>query len=430
MKLNSSFFLQGAWGILKAFVLATFLLLVSCGQHGFQVFNAPKRKSEAGLLVKCISPSEALEAARSLSIQYRVLHEGQSLYEFRTKDEAKLFSRLPMRARVRENTFYQLSFKTHLTSQFSSNSEVNAASFDHLTEIDFPKNIPRNQLGLGQVVAVIDTGIDPEHPHLKGSVLAGKDFVYGMGPVMSDDNGHGTHVSGLIVGEYSGVAPGAKVLPVKVLNHEGQGDLGTILAGVLYAIDQGVDVINMSLGSESKSMSNQLQALLQGLENAQAKNINLVFAAGNGGDDFLGDCSVDTPNYPSSFSLESKISVASLNHSDLIAGYSNYGPHVDLAAPGGEHSAGQGILSTTPSVCKDIGCDERWATYRRSAGTSMAAPIVAGALAIVRSLNPQRSSLEYKEAILEGSEKLDHLRGVINSGGRLSIQGALDWFAK
>jgi len=213
-------------------------------------------------------------------------------------------------------------------------------------------------------VAVIDTGIDKDHPDLESNIKGGVNFV-AKGPFVNsdawdDDNGHGTHVAGTIAAVDNdtgvvGVAPQAWLYGVKVLNKRGSGYVSDIMAGIQWAVDNGMQVINMSLGGGSSSDE---EAMCQ---KAYDADLLLVAAAGNAsGGDVI---------YPAGYS--SVIAVSATTDTDGLASFSSVGPEVELAAPG------EAIYSTY----KDGG-------YATGSGTSMASPHVAGTAALVLAANP------------------------------------------
>lgn len=206
-------------------------------------------------------------------------------------------------------------------------------------------------------VAVIDTGIDLAHPDLVARVDGGFNAI---NPARSytDDNGHGTHVAGTIAAAANeigvvGVAPGADLYAVKVLDKTGSGWVSDIIEGIQWAIDNHMDVINMSLGSSSYS-----SAFDTACQKAIDAGVVIVAAAGNSGP------GSDTVGYPAKFARV--IAVSATDRSDTIASFSSVGPAVDLAAPG------VGIYSTYKGQ-----------TYATLSGTSMASPHVAGVVALV-----------------------------------------------
>lgn len=236
--------------------------------------------------------------------------------------------------------------------------------------------------GEGINVAVLDTGIDLDHPDLTGSIGAGINFVAVTNPAgrikspadplkFDDDNGHGTHCAGIIAAEEAnpsqgaiGVARGATVHPVKVLDSRGSGLTSYLVKGIEWCtdtyldsnLDPIVDVISMSLSSSYPD-----PAVKTACDNAANKGIILVAAAGNDGD---GDVDTDEIEYPASF--DSVISVGAADLFYNIAGFSSSSPYVDISAPG------VNIWSTY------IG-----GGYSTKSGTSMAAPHIAGTVALM-----------------------------------------------
>ena len=203
-------------------------------------------------------------------------------------------------------------------------------------------------------VAVVDSGIDLDHPDLK--VWGG---VNTINPRKSynDDYGHGTHVAGTIAALDNdigvvGVAPEAKLYAVKVLNRSGIGFLSDVIEGLQWAIDNGMQVVNMSIGGGGNETYHDA---IIAVYNA---GITIVAAAGNDGP------SEDTVTYPAKY--PETIAVSAIDQSDTIAGFSSRGPEVDLAAPG----------VNVNSTWNDGG-------YKEGSGTSMATPHVAGTAALV-----------------------------------------------
>lgn len=209
----------------------------------------------------------------------------------------------------------------------------------------------------GADVAVVDTGIDDDHPDLAANVGAGKAFVDCQGSncnrSWSDDNGHGTHCAGIAAAEDDdegviGVSPGATLHAVKVLDGDGAGYWSDIAAGIEWVADQGYDVANISLGGSSASSTVE-----DACRYAYDRGVLLVAAAGN-----RGPCS-DCVGYPATYS--SVMAISATSSDDSLATFSSTGPEVELAAPGDE------IYSTV------IG------GYDTYSGTSMACPHVSGA---------------------------------------------------
>lgn len=212
--------------------------------------------------------------------------------------------------------------------------------------------------GSGINVAVIDTGIDLVHPDLTANIKGGYNAI---SPTKSanDDNGHGTHVAGIIgaldntVGVV-GVAPTVNLYAVKVLNRNGSGYFSDIIEGIDWAVAHNINVINMSLGASS-----DVQAFHDAVIRAHDAGIVIVAAAGND--------SGGAVNYPGAY--PEVIGVSATDSNDLVAAFSSVGPEVDLAAPGAS------VYSTY-----------KGGVYRTLSGTSMASPHVAGAVALLLSV--------------------------------------------
>ncbi|SDG19944.1 subtilisin [Methanolobus vulcani] len=226
--------------------------------------------------------------------------------------------------------------------------------------------------GEGVRVAVIDTGIDYTHPDLAPNYYGGYDFVNGdMDPM--DDNGHGTHVAGIIAAVDNddiivvGVAPDAEIYALKVLNSDCDGQISDINAAIDWAIMHDMDVISMSLGSSTDFISMRRMC-----QKAYDEGIVLVSASGN---DYGGNVS-----YPAAY--DSVIAVSAIEKNGSVADFSNIGPEVELVAPG------VNILSTY----KEDG-------YASIAGTSMATPHVSGVVALLLSADDTLSPEEVREIL-------------------------------
>ncbi len=212
--------------------------------------------------------------------------------------------------------------------------------------------------GTGIKVAVIDTGIDLDHPDLAANVQSGATFV---GSSAEDDNGHGTHVAGTIgaldnsIGVV-GVAPEVSLYPVKVLDRRGSGTWSAVAGGITWAGDNGMAVANMSLGGSSSS-----SALEAACTYAEGQGVLLVAASGNSGD---GNTSTTELSYPAAYS--SVVAVGATSSTDSLASFSNTGSFVELSGPG---------VSVNSTYKGDV--------YKTLNGTSMASPHAAGVAALL-----------------------------------------------
>lgn len=210
--------------------------------------------------------------------------------------------------------------------------------------------------GQGIKVAVLDTGIDEQHPDLAAAIDDARDFTHSrFGPI--DRHGHGSHVAGTIAARRNeqgvvGVAPDCRLLVGKVLSDDGAGGEISVAAGIDWACTAGADILSMSLGSPRPS-----QAIFQAVQRAAAAGKFVICAAGNDGRS-------NSVNYPGRW--RETIAVAAVDRRGRVADFSSRGPQVDIAAPG------EDVLSTW----LDGG-------YARLSGTSMATPFVSGVVALL-----------------------------------------------
>jgi subtilisin family serine protease len=227
----------------------------------------------------------------------------------------------------------------------------------------------------GVVVAVVDTGVDVAHPDLAGALLPGRDFVNNDSNA-DDDNGHGTAAAGVIaartnnvVGE-AGVCWNCSILPVKVLDANGWGTTSAIAAGIVWAVDQGADVINLSLGGTGTT-----SVLADAVAHAASQGVVVIAAAGNNGN--------ATRFYPAAY--PEVISVAGTDSSDQRYDWSNYGSWVKFAAPG-------------CNIAPDDG-----GGYVNFCGTSSATPVVSGIAALAYALEPALTKNTFEQALTAGA---------------------------
>ena len=280
------------------------------------------------------------------------------------------------------------------------------------------------------VVAVIDTGVDLSHPDLAANIWVnagedcagcrtngldddgngyvddwrGWDFANGDNNP-TDDQGHGTHVSGTIaaVGNnglgVAGVTWSTRIMPLKFLGADGSGTTADAISAILYANAKGVPILNNSWGGGEFS-----QALLDAIEQTDASGGLFVAAAGN---DFT-NTDID-PFYPSAYEAPNVVAVGATDAFDRKAWFSNYGARsVDLGAPG------TNIYSTWLS-----------GTYRFADGTSMAAPHVSGAAALAKAVFPDASGVGLKTLLLRSVDPITALAGTSRTGGRLNVERAV-----
>ncbi|MEK3683369.1 S8 family peptidase [Paenibacillus sp. FSL R10-2736] len=270
----------------------------------------------------------------------------------------------------------------------SENTGANVITPNDLLFSTYQWNLPAIETELGWnlskgskevVVAVVDTGVQADHPDLQGQLLAGYNAITNGG-APDDDVGHGTHVSGIIgalTNNEEGVAGISwynKILPVKALDNSGAGTTYSVAEGIIWAADHGAKVINLSLGNYADS-----QFLHDAIKYAYDRDVVIVSASGND--------NTERPGYPAAY--EEVIAVAATNSTGERASFSNYGDYIDVAAPG------ESIASTYP--------DNQYAAL---SGTSMASPHVAALAGLVRSLNPELSNKEVTELLTSNAVDL------------------------
>ncbi|GGF08571.1 serine protease [Halobacillus andaensis] len=266
--------------------------------------------------------------------------------------------------------------------------EVSSETPEGVKMIQAPDVWEKTEQGKGNVIAVIDTGCQIDHPDLKDRIVGGKNFTTddnGDEENYDDNNGHGTHVAGTIAASSAneegiyGVAPAANILVVKVLSEDGSGDYQWIIDGIHYAIDwegengEKVRAISMSLGGPT-----DVPELYEAVKRAVDEGIPVVCAAGNEGDDRH---DTDELAYPGSYN--EVIQVGAINFNKEIAPFSNTNDEIDLVAPG------VNILSTY--------LDSK---YAKLSGTSMATPHVSGALALITKIAEEQFDRRLTEAEL------------------------------
>lgn len=211
-------------------------------------------------------------------------------------------------------------------------------------------------LGEGVRVAVLDTGVDPDHPDLEDGIDAVNDFT---GDGIEDTNGHGTHCAGIVGARLNGIglvgaAPRCRLLIGKVLNNQGSGSYQGIADGIDWAVDEGADIISMSLGGASSS-----NVLFRAVHRALFKGVAIFCAAGNEGSVFT-----NSIGYPGRYG--SVITVAAHDRNGNASGFSSRGGEIDFMSPG-----------------QDIWSTYRNGTYAKLSGTSMATPFAAGVAALI-----------------------------------------------
>jgi len=252
----------------------------------------------------------------------------------------------------------------------------------------------RAELGNNIIVALLDTGVDDTHPDLIERTLQGYNFV-DDNMMTSDRNSHGTACAGIIVGNgknpasANGVAPAAYLLPVKVMDDNGKGNSFAVIEGIVYAVERGAKVINLSIGTAGDS-----KILREAIDYALKKGAVVIAAAGNDGS--------QTTLLPAGY--EDVICVGAVDGQKNHAPFSNFGDEINIVAPG------VAVYTTAPD-----------GKYKSFTGTSAAAPFVSGAVAALLSQKPNLSPEEAMDKVLNFTDNLgpanrDYLfgNGIVN----------------
>lgn len=326
----------------------------------------------------------------------------------------------------------------YMVKAMPASSEVRAASGTMnnwgMAKIGADTFWQQNIRGAGVSVAVIDTGMDVQHPQLASRVLINTNEINGNGidddgngkvddyygwnyvpdkntgretPLTGDNQYHGTHVSGVVAAHHTdttagpqnyvqGAAPEAKILPLAFLDENGDGAMSAAVRAINYAVERGVRVINASWGG--KYCSRTLRDTIATLD---AKNVLFIAASGNEG------WNIDrTKVYPASLNFPALFTVGATGEFDLMSEFSNYGTKsVHIFAPGTQ------IISTFPN-----------GQAANLSGTSMAAPFVTGAMALLLSAAPTATNTQLRQAIYNTAFKNSNYMNA--SMGRMDVRQA------
>ena len=276
---------------------------------------------------------------------------------------------------------------------------------------NYHDNAGKSITGEGISIAIIDTGVDYNHPDLKDNYVKGYDFVNNDNDPI-DDHGHGTHCAGIALGSgktslmYVGVAPEADLYVYKVLDESGEGVVSSLIAAMEHAVQDGVDIISLSLGGDSET-ANPDDALSEAADNAVNEGVVVVAAAGNNGIAGI----ISSPGCARNVTC-----VGASDYNDKVADFSSRGPvewngktlmKPDIVAPG-----------------VDIKSARMGGGYTTKGGTSMATPHVAGAAALMLQINPDLTPEEVKTLLKENAIDLGYEENAQGSG-RINVSSSV-----
>ncbi|WP_109509131.1 S8 family peptidase [Nocardioides speluncae] len=272
--------------------------------------------------------------------------------------------------------------------------------------------------GSGVKVAVLDTGVDSNHPDLAGRISATSSFVPDQG--VADGNGHGTHVAATVggtgagsAGARKGVAPGADLIVGKVLDNAGSGQASWVISGMEWAAAQKADVISMSLGGRATAAED---VFTQAVDSLTAEHGSLfVIAAGNGGPT---ERTIGSPGIAAS-----ALTVGAVDKSERLAGFSSRGPSIreegvkpEITAPGAAIVAARAAGTSLGTPVDDL--------YTSLNGTSMATPHVAGAAAVLAQQHPEMTPAQLKDALVSTARTAPELSVFQQGAGRVDLTNA------
>jgi subtilisin family serine protease len=279
-------------------------------------------------------------------------------------------------------------------------------------QIHVPSARPAGRSGAGVTVAVLDSWVDASHRDFEGRVLAGADCVGGTckaGPASPDQCDHGTHVAGTVASSSFGVAPKARILPVRVLTYDAKsgncvGQPDDVAAGIRWAASHGARVMNLSLGPDVPGLSSST-AIPTAVSEAASQGVVVIFSAGNNSAPVANSYGADA------------IVIAATSRAGGLASYSQRGAGVDLAAPGGDPK--------TKDTCTQSDCITSLYPgnrYAVAAGTSMAAPHVAGVAALLLGQDPARTRDQVVSRLEDTAKPLAQAgHGVVDAAAALGV---------
>lgn len=332
-----------------------------------RVLVKPNDNADEASLQGAVKGAGAREVGRVPQIGVRIL-------EVPEQAEARVIAALS------RNPNFEFAEPDYIASIILTPNDPYYAAYQwHLPKVGAPTAWDTTTGSSAVTVAVVDSGVQANHPDLAGRVLAGYDFVNNDSDA-SDDNGHGTGVAGVAAAQgndgtgVAGAAWNVAILPVKTMNSSGSGSYSAIANGITYAADRGAKIINLSLGGTASSST-----LQSAVSYAWNKGSLLVAAAGN-------NASSSTV-YPAAY--PNVVAVSATTSSDTLASFSSYGSFVDLSAPG-----------------QDITMPWINSGYVTISGTSFSSPLTAGVAALALSRNPALSNAQLSSLLTANTDDL------------------------
>ncbi len=416
-------------------VLATFLLVLQfgCNKDSPQVAAPTLNGQNCQGQVKAKSFLVSWKTLVPHEFQNNVIYSGSKITKFQNVDKSWVENHV-LKPHRNEYLIAEYEFFAERIRKVKIESNCNSLSLPNTWgPADIQATEAWNYLGKkgdGVIVAVIDSGVDINHPLLKNQIwtnsmeamglmgidddgdgyvddIHGWNFADNSSDVFDDSN-HGTHVAGIIGGSagannFTGVAPNVQILPLKFINAQGDGSVSDAIKSMKFALSHGAKVINASWGGGDCS-----SVLKQEILDATLSGTVFANASGNDGNDLN-----RLPEWPAAFQVPGKITVGAYNVQQYLSIWSNYGILVDVAAPG------EKILSTIPP---DPGQPEGQLCDK--SGTSMATPFVAGVAALLLSAKPTLSPTAVADAI--NSSVVNGSYGV-RTHGKLNALNAAQW---
>lgn len=404
------------------FILASFAFLISCAQSA-------NKTTESVFAEKATNPCNAKEIENQYIVHWEdgtfTTEYGKSLESFKHDFVEKNLHAIKKIHYDHKVQFYTQSEMTAMSETLTPSNTTSSEQTWGQSMIQASSVWQKNAYGQNIVVGVVDSYVDVNHSQLKNQILINTKEIPNNGKD-DDENGyvddyssmnftsvanytiqneHGTHVAGIIASDHSGlmkgIAPKAKIIAAPFISNDGSGSLGDAISAMNYVVSRGAKVINASWGG-----SICVSTLREAFDEISAKGVLIVVAAGNESRDLDYN-----PTYPAAFNIPGQITVAASNLNDYMSSFSNSSFNlVHLAAPG------DAIMSTTPNE-----------KYNYLKGTSMAAPFVTGAAAVLMSAFPKATVAQVKEALINSVDITPNHEFRVSSRGRLNLLKAYDY---